>query len=101
MPLTVKDAVESFDYDDLLKLKYDLEKGAVHFRKLVNTKIKEMENQHKSYCAVCGNEIDPNSHENYTIVFGPHDFRKKASFDALDCMNFFVENLKKQKKIVN
>jgi hypothetical protein len=32
------------------------------------------------------------------LIFGPKDFRKKASFCALDCLEYFIEKIKKEKK---
>ena len=90
----VRDVIEFLDYEELLKLKNDLNSGGFHLLNLVNSKLKEVELSHKSFCSYCGSSIDLNKTQNYTLVFGPYDFRKKATFCGLDCMESFVDNLK-------
>jgi hypothetical protein len=98
MAYKVKDLVPGLEYEDLLKLKRDLEKGGLHIKKLVDETLKEKEKEHTKYCAVCMSEIDPRSPNTYTLLFGPHDFKKKASFCGLDCLEYFVSNLRRIKE---
>ena len=98
MKYKVKDVVDSIEYEDLLKLKRDIEGGGVHITKLIDQKIKEQEKQHEKVCSTCSNDIDPYSVNNYTLIFGSEDFKKKATFDGLDCLETFLEKLKQIKK---
>jgi len=88
-----RDAVEKLDYDELVKIKNDLETGSKHIRRLVDTKIKEKKNRHETYCTYCNSEINPDSVQNYTLLFGPEDFKKKATFCGLDCLKAFLRDL--------
>ncbi|MFP4117381.1 MAG: hypothetical protein ACLFTR_00500 [Candidatus Woesearchaeota archaeon] len=90
----VRDMIDHLDYDELLKLRRDLDEGGLHLLRLVNKKIKEFETEHKKYCSTCGAELDENTSNNYTLVFGPYDFRKRASFCGVDCMEQFIQKLK-------
>ncbi len=90
MPYLVKDIINVVEYDELLNIQKDLNSGGVHLKNLVEGKLKEHQKEHSKICSVCSNDIKPESTENYTLVFGPESFRKKASFCALDCMEYFI-----------
>lgn len=94
-----RDVIDIVDYEDLLKIKNDIDNGGLHLKKLVDEKIKEQQRKHNELCSVCSNEIDPSSTNSYTLVFGPDDFRKKATFCAVDCLEYFINNLKKIKEV--
>jgi len=94
MPYTVKEIVNALDYDELLKIKKDLNSGGIHLKNLVEKKITEYQKEHAQACSVCSNELNPESTENYTLIFGPESFRKKATFCALDCLEYFLKDLK-------
>ena len=94
MKYRLRDLMGKVDYDDLVRMKKDLENGGMHLQDLVDMKIKEESMKHRENCSICNNELDPRSTNNFTLVFGPHDFRKKASFCALDCLEYFLRNLK-------
>ena len=98
MKYRIKDIIDSVEYYDLLNLKKDLESGSHNIKKLLNQKIKEHEKQHEKSCSVCSNELDPYNTNNYTLIFGPEDFRKKASFCGLDCLEYFLVILKQIKR---
>jgi len=93
-----RDAIDMIEYDDLIKMKADLESGGIHIQQMINAKIKEHEQQHDQICSACGENIEPTSTNTYTLVFGPEDFRKKATFCAVDCMEYFVNSLKEMNK---
>jgi len=96
----LRDIVDNLEHEDLIKLQKDLEEeGGIHVKKLVSEKIQQLEDNEKALCAVCGNPINPYYTEHYTLIFGPRDFRKKASFCALDCLEYFLKNLKQEKTI--
>ena len=92
-----RDVVEFIDYYDLLKMKKDLETGGMHMLKLIDEKIKEYQKQHHTFCAFCSSDIDPNNVNTYTLLFGPDDFKKKATFCGIDCMESFTKRLKEIK----
>jgi hypothetical protein len=90
----IKDLIPNLEHEDLVKLKKDLDAGGIHIKKMIDTQIKENEKKHESYCTTCFAKIDPEKRNNYTLVFGPDDFRKKASFCAVDCLEYFIQRLK-------
>jgi hypothetical protein len=94
----LKEFLDSLDHYELIKLKQELEKGNLNIEKSIQKKIKEHEKKHASFCATCSNTLDPYSTNNYTLIFGPEDFRKKASFCGLDCLEYFLTKLKQMKK---
>ena len=94
----LKDFLNSLEHYELVKLRQDLEKGNINLTKAIQEKIKEHEKKHTIYCATCSNSLDPYNTNNYTLIFGPEDFRKKASFCGLDCLEYFLIKLKQMKK---
>ena len=98
MKLTVKEFVEAVDEDELYKLQYDLTKGSIGLKQLVEEKLKKVENEPKKNCAVCGEEL-VDKEGTFSLIFRHEKLKKKASFCALDCMEFFVGKLKKAKTI--
>tara|TARA_Y100000310_G_scaffold94955_1_gene92799 strand:- start:35438 stop:35734 length:297 start_codon:yes stop_codon:yes gene_type:complete len=89
----------SLEHYELVKLKKGLEKGTIDFEKEIQDRIKEHEKRHSKFCATCSNTLDHYNPNNYTIIFGPEDFRKKASFCGLDCLEYFMINMKQMKKV--
>lgn len=86
--------VEYLDYDELQRIRHDLTMGGVYLARLVEDQIQEENKKHESSCTICNTKIDAQSLSNFTLIFGPDDFKKKATFCALDCMEHFLENLK-------
>lgn len=81
--------------EDLLKIKRDLVAGNID--RLVEKKLSQFkeENYSEKFCPVCSGEI---TKEAFVLEFGKH-IRKKAYFDGVDCMEYFVSkklNLKKE-----
>jgi len=100
MEKKLKEIVDNLEHEDLIKLQKDIEEeGGMHVKKLVSEKIQQLEDSEKAICAVCGKPINPYYTEHYKLIFGPRDFRKKASFCALDCMEYFLKNLRDSKTI--
>ena len=94
MKLNLKDALGSLDYHELVDLHEDLEGGGHSTRALVKDRILEKEKEMGKLCQVCQSEIDPHSTSNYTLLLGPEGLRRKASFCAIDCLEYFLKNLK-------
>ncbi|MFP4424501.1 MAG: hypothetical protein ACLFP2_04710 [Candidatus Woesearchaeota archaeon] len=92
----IRDVIPRLDMDELVKIKRDLDSGSIHLKKLINDEIAKKKNEHSGVCAVCMKPIDPGDHDTFTLIFGPDDFKKKASFCAHDCMMYFISSLKKE-----
>jgi len=94
MKKKLRDVMDYLEYEELLKIKKDLTMGGLHLLQLVDTKIKEETTRHDVFCCICNSRLEQYSVNNYTLIFGPEDLRKKASFCAIDCMEYFLKNLK-------
>lgn len=90
--------LSSLEHYELIRLKNELEKGTVDVEKEIQDQIKEHEKKHSTFCVTCSNTLDYYNINNYTIIFGPDDFKKKASFCGLDCLEYFLIKLKQMKK---
>ena len=80
-----------------MRFKGDLDSGAITVKKLLEEKIKKKLKEHEKVCAICSNSLNFYKSNNYTIIFGPDDFKKKASFCGLDCLEYFIIKLKEIK----
>src|SRR3989338_4184986 len=93
-----EDVVDVLDYNELMRFKSDLDSGAIAIKRLLEEKIKKRRKEHEKICATCSNTLNFYKSSNYTIVFGPDDFKKKASFCGLDCLEYFIIKLKELKE---
>ena len=92
---TIGDAVSSLDYEDLIELQRDLLRGGISIKQVVSSKLKEITATEVRVCATCGGSINMRVANEFTLIFGPSDFKKRASFCAIDCMEYFTANLKR------
>jgi hypothetical protein len=53
----------------------------------------------KSTCCVCESRINPYSPFNFSLSFGPKDIRRKARFCGLDCLSYFIGNLREMTEL--
>ena len=90
--------LSTLEHYELVKLKQEIEKGNLDVIKEIRGNIKDLEKRHSTICTTCSNTLDHYNVNNYTIIFGPEDFRKKASFCGLDCLEYFTIKLKEMKK---
>jgi len=90
----LKDVLEGLDLDDLNKMKRDISSGGSHMMKILDAKIETKLKEQDMSCSVCGGQIEPNNLNNFTLIFGPHDFQRKATFCAVDCLEYFLTKLK-------
>ncbi len=97
MKYKIRELIDKVDLDDLQKMKKDISNGGFHITNLIDNEIKTQENKHKKTCSTCSINIDQYSTNNYTLIFGPSDFSKKATFCGIDCMEYFLNNIKKVK----
>lgn len=100
MQKRLRDVIDKIDYYELLKIKKDLDNGGKHLNDFISQEIDHRNKHHHVYCATCDCEIDPKSSETTTLVFGPADFRKKATFCGRDCLNHFIKTMDERKKSV-
>ncbi len=92
-----EEVIEILDYNELMRFKSDLDTGAITLKRLLEEKIKSKLKEHEKVCVTCSNDLDFYKTSNYTLVFGPDDFKKKASFCGLDCLEYFMIKLKDMK----
>ena len=92
-----EEVVEALDYNELMRCKSDLDSGAITLKRLLEEKIKKKLKEHEKICATCSNNLNFYKSNNNTLVFGPDDFKKKASFCGLDCLEYFITKLKEMK----
>ena len=92
-----EEIIDILDYNELMRFKNDLDSGAITLKKLLEDKIKKKLKEHEKVCATCSGELNFYKTNNYTLVFGPDDFKKKASFCGLDCLGYFIIKLKEMK----
>jgi len=93
-----EDLIDVLDYNELMRFKNDLDSGAITIKKMLEEKIKKRLREHEKICATCSNNLNFYKPNNYTLVFGPDDFKKKASFCGLDCLEYFIIKLKELKE---
>ena len=94
MEYTIDNLIDGLTYAQLLKMQFDLQHGGLYVKKLVESRIKMLENQNRKVCVSCGAEVFADSSSTYTVLFGPSDFRKKATCCGMDCMEQFMGKLK-------
>lgn len=87
----INDAIENMSYEELIDLKNNILEGNI--QKTINDKIEEKREQTNKVCPVCHNTIDENS---LKLEFGPKDLRRRAYFCAIDCLEYFINRIKKQ-----
>ena len=88
---------EVLDYNELMRFKNDFDNGAVALKRLLEENIKNKLKEHEKICATCSNTLNFYKTNNYTLIFGPDDFKKKASFCGLDCLEYFIKKLNDMK----
>lgn len=92
-----EEVMDILDYNELMRFKSDLDSGAVTIKRLLEEKIKKGLKEHEKVCATCSNSLNLYKTNNYTLLFGPDDFKKKASFCGLDCLEYFMIKLKEMR----
>lgn len=96
----LRDVIDKIDYYELLRIKKDLDNGGKHLNEFISLEIENRNKHHHLYCSVCDTEINQKNPETTTLVFGPSDFRKKATFCGKDCLNYFIKTMDDRKKSV-
>lgn len=85
-------------YDELLRIKDDLNKGGDSIRILVDNKIKDEIKKKNEFCTICAAKIEPESQTRFSLVLGSREMERKVSFCAIDCLEYFLTGLKKAKE---
>ncbi len=92
-----EEVIDVLDYNELIRFKNDLDSGAIGLKRQIQENIRKRLKEHEKVCATCSSDINFYNSNNYTIIFGPDDFKKKATFCGLDCLGYFVIKLKDMK----
>lgn len=88
----LKEAIKEWNYEELRAFEKEMNIGGREIKKVLWERMREMENSTK-FCTTCFSELDPYE-TTFTLIFGPEDFRKKASFCAVDCLEYFLTHVK-------
>ncbi len=84
--------IKNLGKKELELIKKDLEAGNIE--RLINQKLQEKKQEEQNRtCPVCQAPIGEDC---ITLIFGPKGLRKKASFCALDCLEYFINYVKKK-----
>lgn len=89
--------IEAMGHDELERLSQDLGMKDGIVKSMVDRRLLEAHASAGRICSGCMGDMDPISINNYTIIFGPHDLRKKASFCGTDCLSHFIHQLKEMR----
>lgn len=84
--------IHEMRYEDLMKIRMDVEQGIL--RDLVEERIAFFEDENK-VCPTCHNKPPA---DGFVLQFGPADLRQQAYCCALDCLEYFLKQLKKSKR---
>ena len=91
----IREAIHTLSFEEIKQLEQEIKSGSIELKKTMFERMQELDNVTK-FCAVCFNNIRDTEYT-YSILFGPKDFRRKASFCAIDCMEYFTTHLKEMK----
>ena len=80
--------IEGLSKAELQGLRDDLLNGNIQSE--IDGKLSQLE-ERQTICPVCNNDPGP---AGFTLLFGPADFRKKATFCGYDCLEYFIKVLK-------
>lgn len=86
--------INTLPEQEVLLIKQDLDEG--NLSAVIAERLAELELPQK-VCPVCNTALDDDAP--YVLYFGTH-VRKKARFDALDCLKFFIAEELDEKKPV-
>ncbi|MBI2176317.1 hypothetical protein HYU40_03115 [Candidatus Woesearchaeota archaeon] len=94
MSKRVSEVIAMLNYEELVDLQRDLFGGGTTIKQVVNNRIREVNDSQTRVCATCGNTVNLSLNHEYTLIFGPKDLKKRASFCAVDCLEYFFVQLK-------
>lgn len=85
----VTEIINHLNQEELKELKEKIEKGEI--KKTIEYKLETFKNN-KKICPVCNSKV---GEEGLTLFFGPPDLKQKATFDGIDCLEYFLYKLRK------
>ncbi len=91
---SLREVLGSLEYVELINLQKDLYNGGTGIRQMISNKIKEISSLESRNCATCGAQINLRVENEFTLIFGTTQTKKRASFCAIDCMEYFTTSLK-------
>ncbi len=94
MSKKVNEIIDMLNYEELVDLQRDLFGGGANIKQVVNNRVKEVNDSQTRVCATCGGTVNLSVNHEYTLIFGPKDLKKRASFCAVDCLEYFFIQLK-------
>lgn len=94
MSKKVNEIIDMLNYEELVDLQRDLFGGGANIKQVVNNRVKEVNDSQTRVCATCGGTVNLSINHEYTLIFGPKDLKKRASFCAVDCLEYFFIQLK-------
>jgi len=89
----LKEIIKKLSPEELKDLEKELRTDSIHVKHIIEKEIKQNKFMKEKVCIVCGNPISQ-SKEPLTLFFGRRDFRKKAYFCAVDCLEFYLKQIK-------
>ena len=82
--------LDALDLNILLK---DIEEGqGKRTAELVRKRLRQLKREQQKVCVTCGKMLEPED-KKYTLLIGPDSFLKRASFCAIDCLDYFLKHL--------
>ena len=85
----ITNIIKELEKEELQELKNLINKGKAE--QVVNKELEKFKNPNK-VCPVCNTPV---KEKDFTLFFGPTGLRKKAIFDAADCLQYFLHKLQK------
>jgi hypothetical protein len=85
----VAELINQLNQEELKELKERIEKGEI--KKTIENKLEAFKTN-KKVCPVCNSKV---GEEGLTLFFGPADLKQKATFDGIDCLEYFLYKLRK------
>lgn len=94
----LREVMELLEFEELVRMRDDLCKGGDSLRILVDNRIKDEIKKMNEFCAVCAAKIEPESSTRFSLDIGPEGMKRRASFCAVDCLQYFLGEAKKRQK---
>ncbi len=86
--------IEELPIEDIRLIEKDLKKG--NLQKVITQEIQRKKRENITLCPVCNSAVQEAA--GWYVEFGNADLRKKVTFDGVDCMLYFFQKHKIEKK---
>jgi len=90
---SIMEIIKTASSQEVRLIKQDVEDGTL--RRVIAERLAELELPQR-VCPICNTPLDDNAP--YVLFFGT-TIRKKARFDAKDCLLYFLEDVEEKKKV--